>query len=345
MKRLPKITALLVVISGLLFVTDAIATENDSHDHANHNQQNQSADPALTQNVQENERVLPKGNPVELTAGHVDLGPLLVNGKWGLYARDDTSASPVWRNLDEIVFRVPDRTKQQIPQTEDYKFIKSDGKVWVIPQQELRGAVWLGWNTQSPKVIKEVNGGVDLIFSGHQGPGDFHVFIQAGNFAGPQQLWNSQNKKSQPIHVELNTHTHANWVFTKPGIHLVRVNVQAQLKNGEMVSETKILRFAVSDKADAQKALAEKWNTENTAESEVVDSRPNEINQNNMLPFIIGGSVGLILIITLAVIFVFRKRDEKAKIAGENLATNEPVVNETESVVNEIESLPKDLQK
>ncbi|XCB30256.1 choice-of-anchor M domain-containing protein [Arcanobacterium hippocoleae] len=113
----------------------------------------------------------------------------------GTFARDDTGKTPIWRNPDEIVYRVSDAAKQQIPANEEYKFIKAEAPVWVIPQQELRGAVWLGWNTQSPEVVNQVNGGVDLIFEGHQGPGDFHVFIQAGNFAGPQQLWNSTQKK------------------------------------------------------------------------------------------------------------------------------------------------------
>ncbi|MDR6938956.1 choice-of-anchor M domain-containing protein [Arcanobacterium hippocoleae] len=311
-----KVAALFAVMLSFTFAT----TLAQGADETPQNNQNNAVDPALTQTVTSDEQIVPLGNPVELNAGHVDMGPLLIDGKWDLYARDDTTATPMWRNVEEVVFRVVDAAKQQIPSNPEYQFIQADGPVWVIPQQELRGALWLGWNTQSPEVVKQVNGGVDLIFEGHQGPGDFHVFIQAGNFAGPQQLWDSTKTQAQPIHVELNTHTHANWVFTKPGVHLVRLTAQAQLQNGEKVSQTKILRFAVSDQADAERALAEKWNTEHTADSEVSAAQPSAIDQNNALPFILGGVIIALIIVVIGTVFALRKRGENAKNAAEIMA-------------------------
>ncbi|XCB30255.1 TIGR03769 domain-containing protein [Arcanobacterium hippocoleae] len=120
--------------------------------------------------------------------------------------------------------------------------------------------------------------------------------------------------------MELNTHTHANWVFTEPGVHLVRVTAQAQLKNGETVSDTKILRFAVSDTANAQQALNETWNIENFSASEIKDSHPSALDQNTALPFIVGGIIIAAAILVLGTVFVLRKNSEKAKSAGESLA-------------------------
>ena len=51
--------------------------------------------------------------------------------------------------------------------------------------------------------------------------------------------------------VEMNTHTHANWVFTKPGRHVIDVQIDSQFTDGRQVSATEQLVFQVgSDAAD-----------------------------------------------------------------------------------------------
>ena len=217
-----------------------------------------ASDPALQQTVQDDEKIAPLGEKVVLSAGHADLGPLYVDGELTFMVRDDSQVPPVWRHLEDVVFDVSDAAKQTLPEGEDFDFTGAKGgdEVWVVPQNEVPGVPWLGWNTQSPKVVDTTDRGVSLEFGGHEGEGDFSLFLQAGGFSEPQQLWNSRLKGNQPMWVELNTHTHANWVFTKPGVHLVGVRAVVKDTDGTEHTSEQVVRFAVGDGTDAQQAAA-----------------------------------------------------------------------------------------
>lgn len=94
---------------------------------------------------------------------------------------------------------------------------------------------------------------------GVQGPGRVTVYLQAGNLGAPQVLWNSAEAYPQPLWVETVTHTHASWVFGKPGTYLLAVDVSADLADGSSVTGSAVLRFAVGDAADPDAALAARF--------------------------------------------------------------------------------------
>ncbi|MGV0432851.1 choice-of-anchor M domain-containing protein [Corynebacterium sp. 20_84] len=215
-------------------------------------------DPALQQTVQDDEKIAPLGEKAVISAGHADLGPLYVDGEMTFMVRDDSQVPPVWRHLEDVVFEVSDEAKQTLPEGEDFDFTgaKAGDEVWVVPQNEVPGVPWLGWNTQSPKVVDTTDRGVSLEFGGHEGEGDFSLFLQSGGFSEPQQLWNSRLKGNQPMWVELNTHTHANWVFTKPGVHLVGARAVVKDKDGKEHVSEQVVRFAVGEGTDVQEAAA-----------------------------------------------------------------------------------------
>ncbi|RKN38650.1 choice-of-anchor M domain-containing protein [Micromonospora endolithica] len=194
----------------------------------------------------------------ELSAGHVDIGPRYVDNQWSLLIHDGTQAQPVWRDPDETVLRVSDAALQTVPDDPAYAFLGVDAgkKVYVVPQVQNPDVVWLGWNTQDPRVMQSINRGVTLTLLGVRGPGTFTTFLQSGNFAAPQPLWRSAEAKAQPFWAEVNTHTHANWVFTAPGVYLIAVQVSADLISGETVTATRTLRFAVGDATSAAEAHA-----------------------------------------------------------------------------------------
>ncbi|MGJ9494716.1 choice-of-anchor M domain-containing protein [Actinotignum sp. GS-2025a] len=218
-----------------------------------------AVDPALTQTVSGDEQLAPAGTPVEISSGHVDMGPRLTDAGWDFLVRDDSGPAPVWRSVDDVVFRVGEAARMEVPATDAYSFIHASGPAYVIPQQQLADVPWLGWNTQDPGVVSRVNGDVALTYGGHAGEGQFTAFVDSGNFSGPTLLWNSEVATSQPVHVSLNTHTHANWVFTQPGVHLVRLTVSAQLTDGTQVEKTVTLRFAVGANTSADDARAAQW--------------------------------------------------------------------------------------
>lgn len=212
-------------------------------------------DPALKQTVTDKEEHIPAGTPHVFDHGHADLGMRLDGGKLDVQLRDDAEEKPVWRVLDDVVFDVSDKAKQQLPSDGGYEFTGAQPgqEVWVLPQTEVQGVPWLGWNTQSPALIAQANRGVTMEYLGHQGPGQMSMFLQAGGFEKPQELWNSAQPTPQDLWVDLNTHTHANWVFTEPGVHRVAMGVRVKMKDGSEKTATKVLNFAVGvDPFEAQ---------------------------------------------------------------------------------------------
>lgn len=211
-----------------------------------------SADPALEQNVAANEPT--SQTPAVIEAGHVDLGPRLISGKLTVSLRDDSAASPVWRDPNKTVLRVRDGALIQVPQGEDYKFLADSKRVYVLPQTQKTQLVWLGWNTQDPAVTKLIKGGVNMRIEQVKGPGRSWLILQEGTFGKPKVLADSA-ASAQDIWVDTNTHVHANWIFSKPGIYLVKVSFKATGVDGKTYQATTTLRFAVGDATSTTNAL------------------------------------------------------------------------------------------
>ena len=198
---------------------------------------------ALTQTLSAEQPVA--SGRTEISAGHVDMGPRFNNGKFELMLHDDHGETPVWRSLDEVIYRGSDQAILEVPNDPRYSFVgaPAGSKVYVIPQTETKGVIWPGWNTQDPQLVSKLNRGVNLT-------------LENGNFSAPQVLWSSTKSEPQKLWVEKNTHTHANWVFTAPGEYLLKVTASAELSDGSTVSDTRYLKFAVGDSASADALYA-----------------------------------------------------------------------------------------
>ncbi|SDK84187.1 putative ABC transporter-associated repeat protein [Lentzea albidocapillata subsp. violacea] len=209
-----------------------------------------------------------------LARGHVDIGPRYVDGAWKLMVHDDTGEQSVWRNLDRTAFQVSDKALLTVPDNPAYAFIGKPGaRVHVLPQVQNPEVTWVGWNTQDPEVMEVVDRGVTLTLTGVDGPGELFVYLQAGNFGAADVLWNSTKAGRQDIWVDTNTHTHANWVFTTPGVYLVQVEAHAKLIDGKEARDTATLRFAVGDATDARSALSAASRTSASATPSAVSEK------------------------------------------------------------------------
>lgn len=213
-------------------------------------------DRALTQTLSAEQPVA--SGRIEISAGHVDMGPRFNNGKFELMLHDDHGETPVWRSLDEVIYRGSDKAILEVPNDPRYSFVgaPAGSKVYVIPQTETKGVIWPGWNTQDPQLVSKLNRGVNLTLEQVSGPGTFSLYLENGNFSAPQVLWSSTKSEPQKLWVEKNTHTHANWVFTAPGEYLLKVTASAELSDGSTVSDTRYLKFAVGDSASADTLYA-----------------------------------------------------------------------------------------
>lgn len=227
----------------------------------------QDDDPSLVQTIPRDQQVA--GGAAELASGHVDLGPRFVDGAWRLLVHDTVTRPPVWRLPDDVVFRVGDAGRSEAPVDDRYAFlgVPAGAPVWVVPQTENPGVVWLGWNTQDPEVMERIDRGVRLRLLGADGPGKVSVYLQSGDLSGPEVLWESDAGVTDPLWVDVNTHTHANWVFSAPGPYVVRIEATADLLDGTTVTDTADVRIAVGDATPTADAAAASFGVEEAASS------------------------------------------------------------------------------
>lgn len=216
----------------------------------------------LAQRVTADEPVAPAGEAAYITQGHVDLGGIIVDGAQEFLARDDTAPEPVWRQPQDTILVLGDNALQTLPEQGGFDFVgaKPGQQVWVVPQTEIAGVPWLGWNTQSPTLLDVVDRNVEISFLGHTGPGEFALFLQNGGFEAPEVLVSTVKPEKDSFHVDLNTHTHANWTFTEPGIHQVGLKMTAPRKDGGTFEGTAIVTFAVGQNTDPAQAIGMGWN-------------------------------------------------------------------------------------
>ena len=214
-----------------------------------------SPDPDLAQSVAAHEEW--RGEASEISVGHVDLGPRLIDGQWRAGLRHDAETGAVWRDPNQTVLRVNDAAIMTAPDNADYPFLADvAGKpVHVIPQTQNPSVVWLGWNTQDPAVTATIDRGLTMRVGPVSGPGRAWLFLQSGTFGKPLLLADSGAAPGD-VWIDSGTHVHANWAFSAPGTYTATVTFLGTTTAGEAVSASTTLRFAVGDAASASEALA-----------------------------------------------------------------------------------------
>lgn len=195
---------------------------------------------------------------VVLSHGHADFGATFGTGEWALQIHDDTTVPRYWRDPDDVVLQVTDAAMLTVPDDESFSFLgmPPGDPVHVVPQTEEPGVIWVGWNTQEPTLLDSLSLGATLRIHAIEGPGDVVAYLQGGNFGAPQPLWSTHDPFPQEAWIEVNTHTHANWVFGEPGVYLVDAEFTGDLVTGETFSARGTLRFAVGDATDPSEAFA-----------------------------------------------------------------------------------------
>ena len=233
-----------LLVSALLFIVGAPSSVADP-----------SPDPDLAQSVAAHEEWSNEAS--EISVGHVDLGPRLIDGQWRAGLRHDAESGAVWRDPNQTVLRVGDAAIMTAPDSADYPFLADvAGKpVHVIPQTQNPGVVWLGWNTQDPAVTATIDRGLTMRVGPVSGPGRAWLFLQSGTFGKPLLLADSGAAPGD-VWIDSGTHVHANWAFSQPGTYTATVTFLGTTTAGEAVNASTTLRFAVGDAASASEALA-----------------------------------------------------------------------------------------
>ena len=237
-------SVLAVIVSAFLVIVGAPSSVADP-----------SPDPDLAQSVAAHEEWSNEAS--EISVGHVDLGPRLIDGQWRAGLRHDAESGAVWRDPNQTVLRVSDAAIMTAPNSADYPFLADvAGKpVHVIPQTQNPSVVWLGWNTQDPAVTATIDRGLTMRVGPVSGPGRAWLFLQSGTFGKPLLLADSGGAPGD-VWIDSGTHVHANWAFSAPGTYTATVTFLGTTTSGEAVSASTTLRFAVGDAASASEALA-----------------------------------------------------------------------------------------
>ena len=214
-----------------------------------------SPDPDLAQSVAAHEEWSNEAS--EISVGHVDLGPRLIDGQWRAGLRHDAESGAVWRDPNQTVLRVNDAAIMTAPDSADYPFLADvAGKpVYVVPQTQNPSVVWLGWNTQDPAVTATIDRGLTMRVGPVSGPGRAWLFLQSGTFGKPLLLADSGAAPGD-VWIDSGTHVHANWAFSAPGTYTATVTFLGTTTAGEAVAASTTLRFAVGDATSASEALA-----------------------------------------------------------------------------------------
>ena len=237
-------SVLAFIVSAFLVIAGAPSSSADP-----------SPDPDLAQSVAAHEEWSNEAS--EISVGHVDLGPRLIDGQWRAGLRHDAESGAVWRDPNQTVLRVNDAAIMTAPDSADYPFLAdvADKPVYVVPQTQNPGVVWLGWNTQDPAVTATIDRGLTMRVGPVSGPGRAWLFLQSGTFGKPLLLADSGAAPGD-VWIDSGTHVHANWAFSAPGTYTATVTFLGTTTAGEAVSASTTLRFAVGDAASASEALA-----------------------------------------------------------------------------------------
>lgn len=179
-----------------------------------------------------------------LERGHVDIWHVTAkNGALNLGLSEDVTGSHVTRDPASVELHVKDAAKTTIPQG-----WPGAGTAWYLPQAQKQDVLWPGWDTQGIK-----GGGVadrvDLAVTKVTGPGKIHLFgSDAFGKQTPLLTGGATELKAGAVRKQtFPAHTHANWVFTKPGVYTVTVQARGTAKGRAIASKEQTYTFTVGD--------------------------------------------------------------------------------------------------
>ena len=140
------------------------------------------------------------GDKLVIDHGHVDVAVYNDDANnIDMAVQEDVTGSHVFRDPDTVVFAVGEAGKTQ--------------GVYRIPQTQIDGVPWMGWNNQSMNPHKPTQ----LSLTSVDGPGDVRVWMFGGLGGGDQEIFSTQGATDYTI--PANTHAHANWDFSEPGYY------------------------------------------------------------------------------------------------------------------------------
>lgn len=227
---------------------------NDSADGTTENDAGSSADNGTESTAPSKERnpettePAPSATPSqkrEITKGHIDFGPKVVDNKLGFYVNEDDR-----HNVPEdVALRVHDT--QRVPVADSLAktlsftgMVKTGSTIYHLPLQQDHNAVWPGWDTI--KVGQDYRDAA-IEVRPKSAPTDGKWW--AGHTASlntPERTLADSNGTHTIKGVEDGPfHVHAHWIFTEPGRY--EMDMRAVNHNGDKLTDWHTVTFLVGD--------------------------------------------------------------------------------------------------
>lgn len=178
--------------------------------------------------------------------GHIDAFNVQANnGELILNLKEDVTGSHVTHAPEDVVLKVKEAAfNDAIPSS-----IPGSPSGYLLPMTQDPNLIWPGWDTMGVQSDPAGFSQIDIAFTKVAGPGDIHLF--SSSMFGVSSLLKDggyQLKTGSVIDQKYPAHTHANWVFSKPGTYTLTVQASGATKDGTVKkSNTATYTFQVGD--------------------------------------------------------------------------------------------------
>ncbi|MBV7363012.1 TIGR03773 family transporter-associated surface protein [Actinomycetaceae bacterium TAE3-ERU4] len=181
---------------------------------------------------------------VKLEEGHTDLFNVIVkDGQLVMNLKEDITGHSVLRNPEEVVLVVKESAYDK--STKDVPGVEMAG--YYLPLNQKPGILWPGWDTLG--VSAGGFNAIDINFLEVKGPGRVKLASQTP-FGGVSPLLKggSYDLKTGAVREQtFPAHTHAHWIFEKPGIYTMKVNATGTKEGKKYTSNTATYTWHVGD--------------------------------------------------------------------------------------------------
>ena len=175
--------------------------------------------------------------------GELDLEIAFDNGEFELVLLDEANEREVAPET-ALLQGIP-ATRQTIPENPVFGFLGTAGKgVWVLPQDETEGVLFLGIAGDEIEAGIFENDSVDLQLVSVKGPGDVSLYA-VDSFGAPVVYMNSADgiDTDDVFPVKVGGHSHQNWGFTAPGVYKVTLQAFGILTEGGANAQSQSVEF------------------------------------------------------------------------------------------------------
>ncbi len=187
---------------------------------------------------------------VVLDHGHIDMFNVTAAGAAAtLQLKEDATGAHVIREPESVVIKIGEHAHRELPPG-----APGAPSGYVLPYTQQPNLPWPGWDTNATRGSSFTD--VTINIAGVTGPGQVHVFAQNSFGATSALLQGGGTQLPGMIHEPRPAHTHAQWVFTAPGVYQLRVKALLRdPQNGRSIeTATRVYTVQVGD-ADLGDAL------------------------------------------------------------------------------------------